>query len=251
MSQFWNPQVVRWYEEAIQWNNYPQSVLGNIFSQEINGSDTVLDVGSGIGAVALYAAPLCKHVKAVEILREKVRSSGLRNVETYLGKWPDVNVGRADVTICSYSPPISRTRQGLDKIFDLTARTGIILTPYKNMHSNKAFNEFASILGIQSKQSSCINGCWEKGFIECKGVEVHCQLIKHDFSQPVSDYGEAWEFLRHQLAAPAHLRKQALQKISDYLEERNGQLLIPIIRESCLIVFRKFYSTGNGQVEKK
>ncbi|HOP69109.1 MAG: methyltransferase domain-containing protein [Dethiobacteria bacterium] len=253
MALSWNPQEIQWYEEALRWSNYPQSVLGSILDREIKESDTVLDLGSGIGAIALYVAPFCQLVKAVdsqakalEILQEKAQNLGLQNVETYLGSWPDVNVERADVTICSYSPPISRSKQGLDKIINVTGRTGIILTPYRNMSENKVLREFASLLGIQSKQSSCDNGCWEKGFLESKNLELQCQLIKHDFSQPVRDYEEAWEFLRNQLDAPAHLKEQALHRIPDYLEEKNGRLLIPIIRESCLIVFKKMSPRGQG-----
>lgn len=246
MSQSWNPQIIRWYEEAMQWNNYPQSILGEIFYREILESDTVLDAGSGIGAISLYVAPFCKKVKAVDsqagalkILREKAQNLGVQNVETYLGRWPDVDVGYADVAICTYSPPISRSITGLQKLIDVTKRTGIILTPNKNMHDNEVFSELASILGIQRKSFNCSNGCWEKGFLESKGVKLQCSLISHDFSQPVSDYGEAWDFIRNQLDAPEHLRKRGLQIIPDYLDNKNGRFLIPIIRENCLIIFSK------------
>jgi len=58
MALSWNPQEIQWYEEALRWSNYPQSVLGSILDREIKESDTVLDLGSGIGAIALYVALL-------------------------------------------------------------------------------------------------------------------------------------------------------------------------------------------------
>lgn len=246
MAQTWNTQIVDWYERALLWSDYPRRILGQIFEEEITPGDTVLDAGCGIGTISLFVADLCQRViavdtqlKALQTVREKAQKAGHDNLVTYLGSWPDVDVEQADVTICSYAPPISRTARGLDKLIDVTKRTGIILTPFQDVKENDTIKELAHKLGLQREYSSCANGCWEKGFLESKGIAVQCRSIIHDFSQPVNDYQEAWQFLRQQLDAPKDLQERALKEIPAYLQSKNGQLFIPIIRKNCLIVFRK------------
>ncbi len=246
LGQVWNTQIVDWYEQAVKWSNYPQAILGEVLQTEIKDSDTVLDAGCGIGAISLYVAAICKRVLAVDmqsealkILQQKAEMSGRENVKTYLGMWPEVEMEEADVTVCTYSPPISRNNKGLEKLLNLTRRTGIILTPCLDMKDNDAINGLACQLGLPDKNIPCANGCWEKGFLESKGLDVKCQILVHDFSQPVKDYQEAWNFLRHQLDAPEYFESQAIKEIPKCLETKDGQLLIPIIRKNCLIIFRK------------
>ena len=74
---------------------------------------TVLDVGAGAGRFALALAPKVGRVVAVDssevmvgIITKRARDQGLDNVETVVGAWPAVEVGPADVTICSYVLPL-------------------------------------------------------------------------------------------------------------------------------------------------
>lgn len=246
MSQYWNDQVTHWYEQALQWSNYPEDLLGDIFSQEINENDTVLDAGCGIGAISLFVASFCRRVVAVDVhpealhvLQKKAQTAHVNNLETYLGEWPDVDIDMVDVSICTYAPPISHSAKSLKKLLDVTRKTGIILTPFRSIKDNSAIDILANTLGLPNKQRSCSNGCWEKGFIEGNGLHIECRPLVHDFSQPVDDYEEAWEFLRHQLQAPEQLKHQALKEIPQHMERRHGQLLVPIIRENCLLIFKK------------
>ncbi len=105
----------------------------------------------------------------------------------------------------------------------------------QDMKDNDSINGLACQLGLPSKNTPCANGCWEKGFLESKGLDVKCQILVHNFSQPIRDYQEAWNFLRHQLDAPKYLENQAIKEIPKCLETKDGQLLIPIIRKNCLI----------------
>jgi len=74
------------------------------------GADsTVLDVGAGTGRHTLALAPHVRRVVAVDpseamlgLLREDVRSQGLRNVETLLSDWMTAEAEPADFVLCSH-----------------------------------------------------------------------------------------------------------------------------------------------------
>ena len=74
---------------------------------------TVLDVGAGPGRFSLALAPAAQAVVAVDpspvmlaMLRRQSRRLGLSNVHCVEGRWEDVDVPPADVSICSYVLPL-------------------------------------------------------------------------------------------------------------------------------------------------
>lgn len=81
--------------------------------QAVRPSDTVLDVGAGTGRFALALAPHVAEVVAVDPsagmldrLRGFAAERGLTNVRCEQGRWPDVDVGPADVVVCAYVLPV-------------------------------------------------------------------------------------------------------------------------------------------------
>ncbi len=72
--------------------------------------NTVVDIGAGTGAWAIFLARHARQVTAVdpspamlEILRENVAASGLTNITITEGGWPTVTVPQHDVTFCSHA----------------------------------------------------------------------------------------------------------------------------------------------------
>ena len=78
-----------------------------------NRRSTVLDVGAGPGRFALALAPRVDGVVAVDsspamidIVTRRTRQLKLANVEGVVGRWPDVQVAQASVSVCSYVLPL-------------------------------------------------------------------------------------------------------------------------------------------------
>jgi SAM-dependent methyltransferase len=72
--------------------------------------ETVLDIGAGTGAWAVFLARYARHVTALDpspamldVLRENVATEGLTNVSIITGGWPDADVLPHDVVLCSHS----------------------------------------------------------------------------------------------------------------------------------------------------
>lgn len=110
-STFWDAQVRRFARGPMA------SAEGDPFlsrARRVTGRrTTVLDVGSGPGRFALALAPRAHQVVAVDIspamlslLRRRARRLGVDNLRTVVGPWPEVEVDRADVVLCSYVLPV-------------------------------------------------------------------------------------------------------------------------------------------------
>lgn len=95
---------------------------------------TVLDVGSGPGRFTLALAPRAHRVVAVDVspamlsvLRRRARRLSITNLETVVGSWEEVEVDRADVTLCSYVlPVVEDAAPFLRKLDAATARRALV-----------------------------------------------------------------------------------------------------------------------------
>ncbi len=84
--------------------------LVNFVLQEVNGQDTVLDVGAGAGRWSVALAKVAKSVTAVEpaddmveTLRKAVTATGSTNVQIVQDTWEDAIVQVHDIAICAHS----------------------------------------------------------------------------------------------------------------------------------------------------
>ena len=71
---------------------------------------TALDIGGGTGAWASLMAQHARQVTVVEpspamreVMRENLSATGVSNVTIVEGKWPDIQVGTHDLTLCAHA----------------------------------------------------------------------------------------------------------------------------------------------------
>jgi hypothetical protein len=244
VALLWNHKISGWYERAVEHCNYPMDVIGDDLVDMISPSDVVVDAGAGIGPVSLAAAPLCQRVIAVDklpgaiaILRQRVATAGVNNVETVVGDWLTVHLVPCDVVVCAYAIGVSRNPACLRKIWSVSNK-GLILTSIGSFRESYAFNHVAAGLGLQLEQD-CLSGCLERGLLEGLGATVTCRPVIHDFGQPVDSAEEAWEYVKHQLKVGDDLDSTGLDLVQEVLEVNRGCLYLPIRRRSCVIKFTK------------
>jgi SAM-dependent methyltransferase len=100
----------------------------------VSSSTTFMDVGSGPGRFAVTLAPRAKTVVAVDpsrkmlnLLRQRAKADGLRNVRTVVGAWLDVDVEPADVVLCSHVLPLIADAAPFLAKLDAAARRRVFL----------------------------------------------------------------------------------------------------------------------------
>lgn len=233
------------YTKATDFGNYPENPFGDLFREIIQPEDTVADLGCGFGVVSQYLGPLCRRVisidkdlSSLEILKKQIKKKNIQNIDIVQGRWPETPLSHWDVTVATYHYHFAYTKQEIDELLAHTRRSGLITC--QNTSDRESFhNEFLRRLGLPVNVIKCENGCYVKGRMEQAGLKVRCDLINHDFSQPVDSNEEAVKFIASQL----HLDNSYLEKVSrytqDFIENRGGRLVLPIKRKICVLVFEK------------
>ncbi len=92
-------------------------------------------------------------------------------------------------------------------------------------------------LNLKDRQSACVGSCYVRGRLEQAGFEVSCEQIEHDFGQPVDSLEESVAFLRNQLFLDETYEERLKEIAFDYVENVNGQMVLPIKRNNCMLRF--------------
>lgn len=103
-------------------SDYARGLLARL---DLEGVQTVLDVGCGSGNLALPLARRVRRVHALDfsaemlrLLRAAARAAGVRNVVTHRRSWADdwARIPRADLVLCSRAMDVDDLRAALEKM---------------------------------------------------------------------------------------------------------------------------------------
>lgn len=245
MGTFWTEKTLQMYQDACDFLHYPEIPLQKYFAEIIRPDDTVMDIGSGPGAAAIYLSSFCKEVIAVEQdedacnhLQRRIKAKGIKNIKIINGSWPEVQLKACDVTIMLYVAQKSLLpREKIRALIQSTRRIGISLS------TQSGGLDFRDVLlrrlGLEPKAPRCLNACRTFALLEVEGAKVRCERIEHEFGQPVENLDDAAFFLMNQLHLDNEYLPDVRKAAEEYVEIRRGQLYIPKKLVNCLLIFEK------------
>lgn len=243
---FWTREGLAFYQTACAYLDYPRVPFGDVLSALVRPDDTVMDIGSGIGAAALYLAPRCARVVAVEddvqalvYLQRNCAARGAGNVHIHRTSFPDARLPVCDVSVALYVMDAARTMRSAKLLLERTAREGLLVCNHPNPQPtfHRALSE---ILGMPSPRARCKNGCASAALLEAAGARrVRCETVTHDFGQPVRDLDDAARFLLWQMHAPEQQLPLVRAHAERFVQRRGDTLYIPMPRSSCVIRFTR------------
>lgn len=246
MTKFWSDHAYEFYKRACDHGNYPEVPFGEMLRGLISPADVVADIGCGFGITSLYLAKLCRQVIAIDqdpyalqMLGEQVELQKISNIKMIQETWPHLTCEDWDIAIGIYHHHFANDTKKIDQLLAKTRKGGLICT--QGTKERESFHlAVAKKLGLpEENQQNCSNGCYVRGRLEQAGLKVQCQMIAHDFDQPVTDKAEAARFILDQMKLDDQHYEIIASSIDEYTRIENGTLLVPIRRYNCILVFEK------------
>lgn len=244
MKKFWPQNSYQLYKNASMYYDYPRLPFAPFFEKIISPDDVVADIGCGFGMVSTYLARHCKEVLAIdqdtyalEMVEKEKAELGLTNIKTVCAQWPRVDLLPWDVTVAIYHHGFAGSDEQIKVLLEKTKKAGLISVQAPKERES-FYQDLREELGLEEENSQgCQNGCYIKGRLEQAGLKVSCEMVAHDFGQPVADLTEAVTFFQNQLRVDESYREKIAVLAEKYLEIENGQLVIPIRRYNCVLLF--------------
>lgn len=234
-----------YYKKATSFWNYPEVPYGHALRGMIRPTDVVADLGCGIGIVSRYLAGICQRVIAVDknenslkVLSKDLDRMGPDNIEVVQAHWPEIQTDDWDVAVAFYHNRFGSTGSEIETLLRKTRRSGIVVN--QGIRPREGFLEdLGRELGLTEQSESCFGSCYVRGRLEQAGFRVTCTEIFHDFGQPVDSQAEAVAYAMKQLRLEEDQRQRLEEIILDYVEDVDGQLVLPIKRYNCMLQFYK------------
>lgn len=244
-ERFWTARRARWFNQAIQISNFPAQTLKALVPA-LAGCRTVLDVGAGVGTLAV---PLAKIVEAVtalepspamlEELRATIARHSLANITCVQGAWGKVEVLPHDLILVANVSPIFADLLGFLTAAEPLARQAIALVQNVGQGTEKFY--FGELYPLLLGRPYPAREDYLRTLIllHSLGIYANVQIISYHFDQPFADLQEAVEFWKERM----HLEDPGQERLlAGFLQTRlqrvGTRLVAPMRRRSAVIWWR-------------
>lgn len=240
----WNARRAHWYMKAIDRGDYPRAFLP-LFSGLLRPSDSVLDIGAGIGALSLLIAPQVRTVTAVDssihairMLEALAQEREIHNIVCVTAAWGEFVPEPHDVVIAAYAGKnVVGSAEALLSLTRAAVRLVVAVVPVQEYKTEFRINELAALLGKPPLLTSGTSGDVREA-LRALGCSPRSQVFTYEFGQPFDDADEAAEFLGEYLGLSDAEKAVVRAWVEPRLVVRDGGLYLPSTRTSEVLWWR-------------
>lgn len=156
-----------------------------------NPGATVVDIGAGTGAWAIFMAGYASHVTAIEpsdsmsdVMRERLAAENITNVTIVQANWPDVDIEAHDFSFASHSMyGVTDFRTFVEKMIQVTRQTCFLLM---------------RVLFVDTPMAKAAMRVWGQPYDSPNFQVAHNALMQMDiYPDVVMETGKGWDSWSH------------------------------------------------------
>ena len=244
-DHFWTPRRARLFNQAVQISSFPAQTV-KALEAILLGCRTVLDVGAGVGALAV---PLAKAVEVVtamepslamlEELRANLTRNHLTNVTCVQAPWGEADLAPHDLILVANVAPIFAVLLGLLTAAEPLASRAIALVQNVGPGTEKFYLGELYPLLFGREYPPRDDYLKTVTLLHSLGIYANVQIIAYHFDQPFADLQEAGDFWKDQLRLTDPEQEQLLLGFLQTRLQRVGtRLVAPMRRQSAVLSWR-------------
>jgi SAM-dependent methyltransferase len=242
---FWTVHRARLFNQAVQISSFPAQAI-RALDPILTGCRNVLDVGAGVGALAV---PLAKTVEAVtalepsaammEELRANVTRNHLTNVTCIQVAWGTADLAPHDLILVANVASIFTDLLGFLTAAEPLARRAVALV--QNVGAGREKFYLGELYPLLFGREYPPRNDYLKtvALLHSLGIYANVQIIAYHFDQPFEDLEEAADFWKEQMQlTDPEQERRLLAFLRNRLQRVGTRLVAPMRRQSAVITWR-------------
>ncbi len=247
MRGSWSEKRARWYLRAVQESDYPQRVF-EALDPVITETESLLDVGAGIGALSFPAARRFKRVTALDpslpmlrVLEEEAKLRGIENIRILQGSWDQVELEPQSVILCANVPPVLDNIASFGRRATSLASSLVAVVTRAGRKGLSGADKFyfqelyPLLLGRPFGERPDYRDRMQE--LLRLGLGVRRSVIEYDLDQPFRDLDEAVDFWRELLGLEPGPHDELLATFLSERLERTPEGLVRRIRSRSALLW--------------
>lgn len=241
----WTHHRARLFNQAVQISSFPAQAI-RALDPILIGCRSVLDVGAGVGALAV---PLAKSVEAVtalepspammDELRANVTRNHLTNVTCIQAAWGAADLAPHDLILVANVASVFADVLGFLTAAEPLASRAVAFV--QNVGSGTEKFYFGELYPLLLGREYPPRDDYLKtiGLLHSLGIYADVQIISYHFDQPFEDLEEAADFWKEQLRlTDPEQERRLLAFLQTRLQRVGTRLVAPMRRQSAVISWR-------------
>ncbi len=242
---YWTPRRARLFNVALQASDFPAQAL-KALEPALAGCQSALDVGAGVGALAVLLAKRLPQVTALEPspamleeLRANLARNRLDNVACVQAAWGKDVVPPHDLVLVANVAPLFDDLLSFLTEAEPLARQAIALVQNVGPGTEKFYAGELYPLLLGKPYPPRRDYLATVTLLHSMGIYANVQIIGYQFDQPFDDFAEAVQFWKDYLhLVNAEQERRLVAFLESRLVRAGARWVAPMRRRSAVIWWR-------------
>jgi SAM-dependent methyltransferase len=244
-ERYWTPERARLFARALRQSDFPARTL-HALEPVLTACRSALDVGAGVGALAVLLAQRLPCVTALEPnpamlgeLRETLATNRIGNVAVVQAAWSPNVVPPHDLILVANVAPIFDNLPSFVAEAATLARRAIALVQNVGPGSEKFYAGELYPLLLGKPYPPRGDYLQTVSLLHSLGIYANVQIVGYRFDQPFDEFAEAVQFWKDSLRLETpEQERRLIAFLEGRLEKIGDRWIAPMRRQSAVIWWR-------------